>query len=93
MCLDRDEKRYRVAFVVPRDAKQARVELSAAGEIGTERMEIAEAQATVGGRECGYVDGTSVVLDGVRKGDPARIEFRLAFNHYCMMEVTYRESF
>ena len=93
MCLDRDEKRYQVSFVVPRDAREARVELSAAGEIGTERMGIAEAQATVGGRECGHVDGTSVVLDGVRKGDPARIEFRLAFNHYCMMEVTYRESF
>ena len=89
VCSNRKKNEYRLSFVVPHDARKARVRLCIQGEVGEEYVEVASAKSNIGSSQGTSCEGNAIFIDDVHEGEKAVITFTTDFPHYAMMGADY----
>lgn len=91
VCTDLNEGKYVLSFLSPSKATKAKLEFSLSGEQSDFDLPIHDAKIISGasGTTVERTMGNKIYLNNLVKGDSLKIEIKVDFDSYCMMEVDY----
>lgn len=91
ICTDTSTGKYSLSFVSPSKASKAKLVFSLSGEQSEFELPVNEAIITKGSNKTKVekIIGNQVFLSDMDKGDSIKIEVKVDFDSYCMMEVDY----
>jgi len=92
VCLNKDAGKYRIKYVVPHDAANAKLVFYINGEQGDYELPIKSANIIHGSSVIKEIHANKTLLKNVKENDVISIDVEVGFNHYCMMEVDYYEN-
>lgn len=93
-CVCRNEKEgcFRLALRIPHTAKCARIQLDVSGEQSAFSIPIKEATVVKGKAEIQKLTENYVELSKLKLNDVVVVDVKLAFNRFCLLEVSYSEA-
>lgn len=93
-CTNASQGSYVLSFISPSSAKHGKIAFTLSGEQSDFDLPIQTAQIQQGQKDTKItrVVGSVIYLEGLKKGDPIKIEVGVDFDNYCMMEVDYFAS-
>lgn len=91
VCKDFNEGTYILSFLSPSKASNGKLEFSLSGEQSDFELPICDAKIVSGasGTTIERTIGNKIYLNDLVKGDQIKIEVKVDFDSYCMMEVEY----
>lgn len=91
VCTDLNEGKYVLSFLSPSKATKAKLEFSLSGEQSDFDLPIHDAKIISGasGTTVERTMGNKIYLNNLVKGDSVKVEIKVDFDSYCMMEVDY----
>lgn len=92
ICKDKKRGIYTIKYVVPGNAKMARLDFVINGEQSNYGFPVKKAVVSSGKVHIEQIKDNKVYLSDVRKSDIVLLELEMDFNQYCLMEVNYYES-
>lgn len=93
-CVCRNEKEgcFRLALRIPHTVKCARIQLDVSGEQSAFSIPIKEATVVKGKAEIRKLTENYVELSKLKLNDVVVVDVKLAFNRFCLLEVSYSEA-
>lgn len=91
VCTDLNEGKYVLSFIAPSQASKGKLEFSLSGEQSDFDLPVQEAKIISGSGRTTVesIEDNRVYLDNLVKGDSLKLEIKVDFDSYCMMEVDY----
>lgn len=90
ICSNQSQGIYVLSFVVPTNASKGRLDFSISGEQSDFDLPISSAKVIVDGKtRIDEIKDNKVFLENMEQGKALKIEIKVDFNNYCMMEVGY----
>lgn len=82
---------YSIGFVVPSNAEKGKLVFTLSGEQSDFDLPIVSAKISSGedGIKVSRIEGNVVYLEGLKKATNAKLDFKVDYEEYCMMEVDY----
>lgn len=96
-CKDAEQGEFIVSFHIPHTAKQAKLKFNVAGEQSAFPVAIKDVKV-VAGKSCAKIENTErnednyILLNDVKVGHPLKLDVKLDFDEFCLLEVIYSEA-
>lgn len=92
ICRDKNKGIYTVKYIVPHNAKRARLDFIISGEQSDYNLPIKSANVIEGNASVELIKENKLYLKNIQKSEAITLELNLDFNQYCLMEANYYES-
>jgi hypothetical protein len=92
ICRDKENGIYTIKYIVPNNTKVARLDFFINGEQSNYDFPVKEAYVKNGKAIVKKITDNRIYLENVCKSDLIKIDLKLDFNQYCLMEANYYES-
>jgi hypothetical protein len=92
ICRDKEEGLYTIKYIVPSNAKRARLDFIINGEQSDYNFPVKDAIVRIGKASVKGIKENKIYLENILENDLVTIDLKLDFNQYCLMEANYYEG-
>ncbi|MGE9927469.1 hypothetical protein [Megasphaera sp.] len=91
-CRNESEGIFRLALRIPHTVRHARIRLDISGEQSAFAVPVKEAEVVKGKAAITAIEQNCIELTHLKLNDVVILDVGLAFNHFCLLEVSYSEA-